>query len=136
MTGVQVAAEYTGDSRRGTQRGQAGMTTEEERMRARVAADLRIAMKTRDAFRVGTLRSLAAALDNATAVPMRSRMAASENSEVPRKALSPEDIRAVVIREIAERRDAASMLGGHARFEEVARLEAQIKVLQRYLDGS
>lgn len=104
-------------------------------MRARIVEDLRVAMKMRDDCRIATLRSFAAALDNATAVPMRSRIPQSENPEVPRKALSREDVRAVLMREIAERRDAASMLSAHARFEEAARLEAQIRVLEQYVDG-
>ncbi len=112
------------------------MTTEEERVRARIAQELRVAMKARNASRVAALRSLTAALDNATAVPAPSRILPNENVEVPRKALSPEDVRAVLMREIAERRDAALTLTAHACFDEAAAVEAEIKVLEQYIDWS
>lgn len=89
-------------------------------------------MRARDASRVAALRSLAAALDNATAVPMPSRILPNESHEAPRKALSLEDVRAVLTREIAERRDAAFTLTAHACFEEAAAIEAEIEVLEQY----
>jgi len=110
--------------------------TEEERVRARIAQELRVAMKARDASRVTALRSLAAALDNATAVPMPARILPNERVEVRRRALSLEDVRSILIREIAERRDAAFTLSGHACFEEAAAVEAEIAILERYLDWS
>ncbi len=119
---------------RGNQHGELGVTTEEERVRARIAQELRVAMKARDASRVSALRSLAAALDNATAVPMPSRILPNENVEVPRKALSLEDVRAVLTREIAERRDAAFTLTAHGCFEEAAVVKAEIEVLQQYIE--
>jgi uncharacterized protein len=109
--------------------------TEEERLKARIAQELRVAMKARDASRVTALRSLAAALDNATAVPMPARILPNE-VEVPRKALSLEDVRAVLMREIADRRDAAFTLTAHACFEEAAAVEAEIAVLEQYTDWS
>jgi uncharacterized protein len=110
--------------------------TEEVRVRARIAQELRVAMKARDASRMTALRSLAAALDNATAVPMPARILPNEKIEVPRKALSLEDVRAVLRREIAERRDAAFTLRAHACFEEAAAVEAEIAVLEPYLGWS
>jgi uncharacterized protein YqeY len=112
------------------------MTTEEERLRARIGQELRVAMKARNASRVAALRSLAAALDNATAVPMPSRIVPNERLEVPRKALSLEDVRAVLMREIRERRDAASTLKAHACFDEATAVEAKIEVLEQYIDWS
>jgi uncharacterized protein YqeY len=113
-----------------------GMPTEQEHVRERIAQELRVAMKARDASRVAALRSLAAALDNATAVPMPAGMVANENAEVPRKVLAPADVRAVLMREIAERRDAAFTLTAHACFEEAATVEAEIEVLKQYIDWS
>jgi uncharacterized protein len=112
------------------------MTTEEERFRARISQDLRVAMKARNAARVTALRCLAAALDNANAVPMPARILPNEKVEVPRKALSLEDVRAVLSREIAERRKAAFTLRAHARVEEAATVEAEIEVLEQYVDWS
>ena len=112
------------------------MTTDGERLRAHVAQELRVAMKARNASRVAALRSLAAALDNAAAVPMPSRIVPNQRLEVPPKALSLADVRAVLMREIAERRDAALKLTAHARFAEAARVEAEIEVLEQYIDWS
>jgi len=112
------------------------VVTEEERLRERIAQDLRIAMKARDSLRVAALRSFAAALDNATAVPIPSRILPNDNVEVPRKNLSVEDVRAILIREIAERRHAASKLTEHARLEESAAVEAEIAILEQYINWS
>jgi uncharacterized protein YqeY len=120
--------------RRANQNGELGVMTEERLVRERIAQDLRVAMKARDASRVAALRSFAAALDNATAVPMPSRIFANENVEVSRKALSQADVRAVLMREIAERRDAAFTLTAHACFEEAASVEAEIETLEKYID--
>jgi len=112
------------------------MRTEEERLRARIAQELPVAMKARNAARVAALRSLAAALDNATAVPIPSRILPNENVEVPRRVLSLEEVRAVLMREIAERRHAAVTLTTHARLKEAAAVEAEIEVLEQYIDWS
>jgi uncharacterized protein len=121
---------------RTNQQGGLGVTIEEERVRERIAQELRVAMKARDISRVAALRSFAAALDNATAVPIPSRIPPNESVEVPRKALSPEDVRTVLMREIAERRHAALTLAAHARLEQAAAVEAEIGVLEQYLDPS
>jgi uncharacterized protein YqeY len=110
------------------------VTTEEERVRERIAQDLRAAMKARNASRVAALRSFAAALDNATAVPVPSRILPNENVEVPRKALSLDDVRTILMREIAERRDAALTLTAHACWEEAGAVQAEIEVLEQYID--
>jgi uncharacterized protein len=106
--------------------------TEEGDLRTRIARDLRVAMKARDASSVAALRSLAAALDNATAVPIPSRILPNESTEVPRKELSQEDVHAVLMREIAERRDAALKLTAHACLEAAAAVKAEIAVLEQY----
>jgi uncharacterized protein YqeY len=46
--------------------------------------------------------------------------------------LSLGDIRAILSREIADRRRAAATLTAHARSEEAAAVEAEIKVLEQY----
>jgi uncharacterized protein YqeY len=112
------------------------VTTEEERMRSRIAQDLRDAMKARNASGVAALRSFAAALDNATAVPLPPRIHPNISVEVTRKALSLEDVRAILVRELAERRHAALTLTAHARVKAAAAVEAEIKVLEQYVDWS
>jgi hypothetical protein len=86
-------------------------------------------MKARNGGRISALRSLAAALDNATAVPLPPGILANENVEVQRKALSPDEVRAVLMREIAERRGVAFVLSAHGRFEKAAAIEAEIEIL-------
>jgi len=110
------------------------VTPAERLVRERITQELRAAPKARDASRVAALRSFAAALDHATAVRIPSRSHPTENVEVPRKALSLEDVRALLAREIAERRDAAFTLRAHACFEEAATVEAEIEVLEQYID--
>ncbi len=108
--------------------------SEVERLRERIAQELRVAMKARNASSVAALRSLTAALDNATAVPIPSRILPNERTEVPRKELSLEDIRAVLMREINERNEAVVKLTAHACLEAAAAVEAEIAVLQRCVD--
>jgi uncharacterized protein len=108
------------------------VTTGVDRVRARIAQEVRDAMKARNVSRVAALRSLAAALDNATAVPMPPRLLPNENPEVPRKVLSLEDVRAVLIREITERRNSVLTLTAHACFEEAAAVQAEIEVLEQF----
>jgi uncharacterized protein YqeY len=110
------------------------VATTEERVRERIAQELRVAMKARDAARVAALRSFAAALDNATAVPMPSRILPNDPVEVPRKALSLEDVRAILMREIGERRNSARTLKAHACFDEAAAVEAELELLGQYGD--
>ena len=116
------------------QHGESGMATEEERVRERIAQELRVAMKARDASRITALRSFAASLDNATAVPLPARILPNENVEVPRKALSLGDVRALLLREIAERRHAVFTLKAHACFKEAAAVEGELAVLEQYID--
>jgi uncharacterized protein YqeY len=108
--------------------------TEEEGMRAHIATQLRVAMKARDVSRIAALRSLSAALDNATAVPLPGRLLPNDRREVPRKELSALDIRAIVMREITERREAAATLTAHGCRERAAVVEGEIKVLEPYID--
>lgn len=112
------------------------MPAAEERLRVHIAQELRIAMKARNSSRVAALRSLAAALDNATAVPIPSGILPNDKVEVPRKALLLEDVRAVLMREIAERRNAVFTLRAHACFEQAAAVEAEIEVLEQYSNWS
>jgi uncharacterized protein YqeY len=77
-------------------------------------------------------------LRSTTPPPYRYRLASPPNQsvEVPRKTLSREDVRAVLMREIKEHRNAAFTLASHACFEEAAAVEAEIEVLEQYIDWS
>lgn len=112
------------------------MTGAEESLRARLAQELRAAIKARDGARIAALRTLAAALDNATAVPIEDHWGPMPfaAAEVPRKVLTDDDVRSVVRHEIAERRDAAFAFEMHGCFEEALGLKAEIAILEGYLD--
>ena len=110
------------------------MASAEESLRARLGQELRVAIKTRDGARIAALRTLAAALDNATAVPIEGPRAPmpSAATEVPRKVLTDDDVRAILLREIAERADAAFAFEMHGCFEEALDLRAEIAILEDY----
>lgn len=114
----------------------------DETIRARLKAALPTAMKARDREAVAALRETLAALDNAQAVDASAvELAAVEHAriagsagelgaaEVPRAALAEEQARALVTREIEERRAAARDYDGHGRPQEAERLRAQAELL-------
>jgi uncharacterized protein len=109
-------------------------------LRERLSSDLHAAMKTRDAVRVASVRSLLGALDNAGAVePARAgsdvpRSAARNRAaEQPRRELSEGDLAKVLARELGERCTAVMHLEKHACHEEAERVRAEIKVLSDYV---
>ncbi len=129
------------------------MRSIEEELRARLADDLRAAMKGREAAHVNVLRSLIAALDNATAVPIDGPRAVVLNlppealnapteglgkestgrsREVPRRVLSPDDVLHVLAVEMAERRNAALALEKHGCYEEAAVVRAELEAIEGY----
>ncbi len=103
-------------------------------MRLRVAGDLKLAMKARDAAEISALRSLLSALDNAGAVATTARNVPvyGRSGDVPRRALSASEVEGLATREIAEREAsiAAYERGGHP--EAADRLRAEARVLARY----
>lgn len=98
------------------------------------------AMRARQMHAVAVLRETLAAIDNAeaaqapAAAPMQQGVFAGSVAglgagEVPRKVLGPDDVAAIVEREITERRDAAAMYERLGRHDEVRTLNLQIDVL-------
>ena len=110
------------------------MASAEEGLRERLTQDLRAAIKARDRARIAALRTLAAALDNATAVPIEGRGVPMPfpTAEVPRKVLTEDDLRAILLREIAERHDAVFAFESHGCFEEALGLRAEIAIFEGY----
>jgi uncharacterized protein len=113
------------------------MTPAEERLRAQLSAALRSAMKGRDAVRISALRSLLAALDNASAidlstVPRPAAFAAS--AEALRRELSAQEVTELLAREIAERQAAAARLHSLGRTEQAERALAELSVLAGYVE--
>lgn len=106
-----------------------------ERLRQRLQADLRVALKARNALEVADLRHLIAALDNAGAAPLP---APSESgpTEVERRRLDDDDAKAILRREHENSRNAAAELARLGRTGEAKRAEASLAVIDRYLRSS
>lgn len=123
-----------------TASGVPGLPGVEERLRAA----LREALRSRDRVATAALRSVLAALDNSTAVPVAPRPAAGGAGsvhvaggvaglgagEVPRRELTAAETAAVLRAEIAERRAAAAAYPPDA----AARLHAEADLLATFLD--
>jgi len=112
------------------------MSDLEQRLRTRLAQDLRTALKSRETTRITALRSMLAALDNAQAVPLAELPAVHALhggiGEVPRKTLSDAELVALFAAELDERRAAAVMLEKHGCQDEAERLRAELEVLADY----
>jgi len=105
----------------------------ERRLRGQLGEDLRAAMKGRDGTRAAAIRSLIAALDNASAVPLDDPQAARPSGDVPRKTLSEDDILEVLAMELTERRSAALSLEKHGCYEEVTLVRAELEIIEGYV---
>jgi aminoglycoside N3'-acetyltransferase len=99
---------------------------------ARLDDDLLDARRRRDAPRVAALRALKSALANAEAVPVGERPyeLVEGSADVPRRALTPFDVSAIVNAEIAERRRALDEYRGLGL--DTTSLEAELSTLERY----
>ncbi len=119
------------------------MTTDESQsFLAMLKADLRTAMRERKAAEVTTLRGLISAIDNAQAVPVGDRHdtyvfhAFGDSAvEVPRRALSHDDLRALIEAEIRSRNDAAEDYRRLGRADKAQELMEEVQILGRYLDA-
>ena len=117
------------------------MTTDESQsLLAMLKADLRTAMRERKAAEVTPLRGLISAIDNAQAVPVGDRHdtyvfhAFGDSAvEVPRRALSQDDIRQLIEAEIGARNDAAADYRRLGRDDKARELTGEVQILSRYL---
>ena len=112
-------------------------------LRHRLRAALPVALKARDRTAVAALRSTLAATDNAEAVGagVTTRGLAIEESpvgagatEVERRLLTEEQVRDVVVAEVAERRAAAEEYERAGRTDRAELLRAEAAVLDAHLD--
>lgn len=110
-------------------------------MKARLRADLRVALKDRDAFAANVIRALVAAIDNAEAPPMHEGQPASiqhhfqsGSAETERLLLSESDVRRVLLAEIHEREHAAAELERLDMRERAEALRAEVLLAKRYLE--
>ncbi|NVJ25873.1 MULTISPECIES: hypothetical protein [Myxococcus] len=104
-------------------------------------AALKDALRTRSAPASAVLREVLAALDNAEAPdvstaappPVEGTIAGSAeglgSGEVPRLALTPEAVSAIIEREVRERRDAVALYVSLGKNDEANVLRAQLDVL-------
>jgi uncharacterized protein YqeY len=103
-------------------------------MRARLAGDLKTALRARDIAATAALRSMIAALDNAGAVPAAPGILPTMglSRDAPRRVLSAEDIDAVLGRELGERHAAIADYENGGRKDAADRLRAEIEVIARH----
>lgn len=102
--------------------------------------DLRRAMRERDRPAVRAIRSTLGAIANAEAVPAPERLddplgSVGLSVDVPRRELSADDVRAIVLAEVRERRTAIADYERHGRTERADELRAELRALDRYVDG-
>ena len=101
-----------------------------EPLRARLSADLLVAMKSRDQAATNTLRSLLGVLDNAGAQDLE---AFAGSIEVPRRSLTQSELDALMKAEVTSRRTAIIEYERGGRHRDAERLRAELVLLGRYL---
>lgn len=115
--------------------------------KALLRAALRDAQRARDAHVVGVIRETLAAIENAEAVDVTSappgQSAAIAGAvdglgagEMPRRELGPQEVAAIIERELRERREAATSYASLGRAEEAGVLRHQADVLESLSRGS
>jgi uncharacterized protein YqeY len=116
-------------------------------VRARLRADLVVAMKAREVEAISALQTALAAIDNAEAVDVRAEaevrpsgpiagaQAGAGSTEMERRMLPVGEVRELLETEIADRIEAAERYeaGGHQ--ERADRLRREADVLRRYVEG-
>lgn len=103
-----------------------------DRFRARLAEELRAAMAERDQATIRTLRCIMAALDNAGAVAQDAQASyvAASITEAPRRAVSDEEIAALLQAEIAARSKIADIYETVGNSTEVTLLRDEIATIE------
>jgi uncharacterized protein YqeY len=109
-------------------------------MKLQLRGDLRAALAERRTSEVEVLRSLLGALDQAEAVPVATAGSGhvsfrfgDPGAEVPRKQLSPEDVRAVIVKERDELLAAADEYADRGREDIAAGFRLKAALVERYL---
>jgi uncharacterized protein YqeY len=98
-------------------------------VRDQIQTDLSAALRAKDMLRVKVLRAALAAIANAEAVDPATAPAGA--TEVARRDLTEDDVRAVLVCERDELRSAADDLREHGRDD--SHLQEQLRVLDTYL---
>jgi uncharacterized protein YqeY len=106
-----------------------------EPLRARLSADLLVAMKARDKLTIDTLRCLLAALNNAGAQDPATTPSAvvGRVADVPRKSLTQSELDALMEAEVTSRSTAIIEYERGGRHQDAARLRAELVLIRRYV---
>ena len=99
-------------------------------IRDRMQADLKVAMRERDAIAASVLRTTLSAVANAEAVELPARIT---DTEVERKHLTEDDIRVVVRGEQDDLETTAAQLRRLGKLDDADALIAKAAVLEGYL---
>jgi hypothetical protein len=109
------------------------------RLKERLRADLKIALKERQASTASVLRTLIAALDNAEAVTgdgiqnnTQPRAFGDPSGEIARLTLDDAAVDTLLAHEIDTRLSAAADYERHGRTDEADRLRAEAELIGRY----
>jgi uncharacterized protein YqeY len=97
--------------------------------------DLEKALRSRDRVEISTLRTLVAAVENATAVEVETSVEPKLGlgHDQPRRAVSDEDVAEIILSERDELVDAATRYRDLGLVEEVVDLERRARIVERYL---
>ena len=101
-----------------------------EPLRARLSADLLVAMKARDKSTIDTIRCLLAAVDNAGAQDPK---VFGSSVEVPRKPLTQSDLQALMQAEVTSRSAAVIEYERGGRHQDAGHLRAELVIISRYV---
>jgi uncharacterized protein YqeY len=108
--------------------------------KTRIRGDLTAAMKARRNAETSLLRAILAALDNAEAVSVgtdhdryKVRMFGDPSVEAPRRVLTEAEILNLLLRETAEREEAARAFENLGMQSEAERLRNEVSLIARYL---
>jgi uncharacterized protein len=106
-------------------------------LRQVLQAELITAMKSQDRVTMMALRSVLSAIANKEAVPAPAVSSIDEPvkgyADVPRRELTPAEVRLVVMDEVDERRNSADYFTTAGKHDEAAALFEQVKILERFL---
>lgn len=110
-------------------------------MKARLRADLRIAVKNRRPIEAKVIRALVAAIDNAEAPPAHARQTqlvrhdfCNGSAEVERLLLRGTHVHSVIVAEINERERAAAERERLGMTDRAETLRAEAVIARRYID--
>jgi uncharacterized protein YqeY len=108
---------------------------DKSKLRTRLQADLKTAMKTRDTLSTAVLRFVLAALDNASAIPIDSTHVRvhGKSGDVSGRQLTEADCAAILQHEADNRLAAAKDYENLGRAEVAARLRGESAIIGRYL---